>query len=554
MQPDEIVKEILRLRGITEEEDVREFLSEKPKLTYDSFLLPGAEEGADYLLGVLTRGESVCVYGDYDADGVCGAAMLVLFLREAARALNSESKITYYIPSRTSEGYGLNNEALKTIKDRGANVVVTIDCGSVSVNEAAYARSIGLGLVITDHHDPDNDNLPDCIHVNPKLYARGDSGYPNKMLSGTGVAYKFCGALIRRMPEGLINPSSLSSLIDLVCVATVADVMPLTGENRTFVKYGLSMLRRGRRPAFRALISVSGINPAKLDTRDIGFGLAPRINALGRMEDASEGVEFFLTDDEERIRSIAARMNAFNQNRQRIQEEVVSDCLKLIEPAEKFLWLRPDNAHEGVAGIVAGKIREKTGLPCAVITKTLDDGEELLKGSARGAGRLDLISLLRGHAELFERLGGHSAAAGFSVRLENEAKLRKLLSQDLVNMLAADPGLLDNKPEAELEIAAADVTRGLAEAIESLGPFGQGNEKPLFSITTPVEEIAGIRVIGQDSKHLRFFVGGVQCVYFWGGKTVFPASGTVDILGCPEINEWNGDRNIQFAVKRVDML
>jgi len=557
--PDEIIRRILEIRGIVTEEDVREFLSCKPQLIHDPMLMPGMKEGAEFLLGALESCKRICVYGDYDVDGVCGTAMLALFLREAARFIGSSSEINYYIPSRIEEGYGLNQSAVQFIKDSGADVIVTVDCGSVSPEEAAYAREIGLGILITDHHDTDPDRIPDCVLINPKIIPES-GGYPFEKLAGAGVAFKLCAALLTHLEDGSRESlrelrSFLGNMLDLVGVATIADVMPLVDENRTFVKYGGALLWKGTRPAFSVLMTNAGIEPAKLKVRDVAFGISPRINAIGRLGDASEAVEFFLTDDETRMNEIAGRMEKLNAERRKIQDECYLDCMELAgaAPGALFLLLKPANSHEGVAGIVAGKVRDATGLPCAVLTETQDD-KELLKGSVRSAGRLDVIALLRKHGELFERFGGHSAAAGFTISESNVSKLRETLSEEIAGMLVSDPDLLKDDEEAELEIDTTDVTVALAEAVEGLAPFGVGNPKPALLLRVPAGGIKGIRTMGQDGKHLRFMADGIPCVYFGGSKTRFPETGTVRIIGCPEINEWNGQRNIQFAVIYVDVL
>jgi len=559
LQSDEIIRKILEIRGIVSEEGVREFLSNKPQLTYDPMSMPGMEEGAEFLFRALTDGKRICVYGDYDVDGVLGTAMLVRFLRAAAHSLGSPAEITYYIPSRTEEGYGLNEGAVRAIKGEGADVIVTVDCGSVSAAEAAYAREIGLDILITDHHDPDPLSLPDCVFINPKTDT-GGKRYPFDKLAGAGVAFKLCAALMTKMGGG--ERSSLHELIDLVCVATIADVMPLVDENRTFVKYGLTMLRNGTRPAFLTLLTVAGMEPENLKARDVAFVIAPRLNALGRLGDAADAVELFLTEEEGRIREIAERMEQFNTERRRIQEGCFLECMALCEAGAAsgkggrgagFLLLKPFNSHEGVAGIVAGKVREETGLPCAVLTEVRDK-KGFLKGSARSRGRLDITGLLRRHGDLFERLGGHAAAAGFTIEEKNLERLQGALSEDVRKMLEEEPDLLNEQEEAELEIGISDVTEELAEALERLAPFGAGNPNPALSIRVPADRISGIRSMGHDGKHLRFAADGIPCVFFSGAGTPFPDAGTVRLTGCPEINEWNGNRNIQFAVRHIDVL
>ena len=559
MRPDEIIRRILEIRGIASEEDVREFLSDRPKLTHDPILMPGIKEGAEFLFRAVSEGKRICVYGDYDVDGVLGTAALVLFLQSAARSLGSLSEITYYIPSRLEEGYGLNEGAIRAIKGEGADVIVTVDCGSVSRDEASYAREIGLDILITDHHEPDPLRRPDCIFINPKAETEG-AGYPFRLLSGAGVAFKLCAAIMTLI--GGEDRAFLHELVDLVCVATIADVMPLTDENRTFVKYGLAKLRKGARPAFLALLSVAGVDPGKLSARDVAFVMAPRLNALGRLGSASEAVEFILTDSEDRTKEIAERMERLNTERRQIQEDCFRECMELVnagacsEEGGKgagVLLLKPENSHEGVAGIVAGKVRDATGLPCAVLTE-VKDNNGLLKGSARSRARFDITALLRRHGELFERLGGHAAAAGFTIEEKNLERLRDALTEDMTKMIEDDPGLLDDREEAELEIGVADVSEELAEAIETLAPFGAGNPVPSIAICVPAEELSGVRAMGHDGKHLRFAASGIPCVFFGGGGTEFPGSGAVRLTGRPEINEWNGTRNIQFAVEYIDVL
>ena len=568
MQPDEIVRRILEGRGIVSEEEISEFLSEKPKLIYDPLLLPGMEAGADFVLDKLSLGNHICVYGDYDVDGICGSALLILFIRKVAQAMGSSSEISFYIPARIEEGYGLNKGALKTILERGAEAVITVDCGSVSVDEVSYAREIGLDIMITDHHDPNLDSLPDCVHINPKLAG----GYPFEKLAGAGVAFKLCRALLDRIAGESYAELRvyLNSLVDLVCVATIADVMPLVDENRTIVKYGLNALKKESRKAFRELLSVSGVKPEKLNVREVAFGLSPRINALGRLDHAADGVELFLTDDAKQIRETVLRMNELNMQRRQIQSECFDKCMELYRDdldeegttRHMFLLLKPDGAYEGVAGIVAGKVREETGLPCAVLSATSDE-KGYLKGSARSSGQLNLIDLLKNHSELFERFGGHFAAAGFVLKEENEERLKEALSDDVRAMLKEMPDLLDNAKIAELDIEMKDICYDLVEAVEKLAPFGNGNPKPLFGINVPIEEITNFSRLGKDGKHLKFKADGISFIKFGVSEKDFSdletaiqtsePKASIRILGCPEINEWNGNRYLQILVEQIEI-
>jgi single-stranded-DNA-specific exonuclease len=354
---------------------------------------------------------------------------------------------------------------------------------------------------------------------------------------------------------GLAPPASraaLNALVDLVAVATVADVMPLTDENRTFVKYGLAMLREGRRPALACLLGVAGIDPARVSSRDIAFGVAPRINAAGRLEDAAAGVELFLTDDPARMREIAQRMDALNRERQAIQKKCVDDCMALARDAGPFLLLRPPAAHEGVSGIVAGKVREATGLPCAVVAESADDGALYLKGSARSAGRLDLIALLRRHEEFFVRVGGHAAAAGFLIRAGDEEQLRAALCADLAALLADDPALLDEEETVDADVAPEDVTEALADALEALAPFGAGWREPLLSFTALPSDITDVRAMGADGAHGRFKAAGVPCTWFrWDPDLL---GKPLQITGTLGWNHFRGQKILQFTVAQVQEI
>ena len=538
---------------------VYEFLSDSPQLTYDPFLLEDMNAGVTTLLAAIADSRRICIYGDYDVDGVCGTAMLCRYLRD----IGGSDRIVYYIPSRIEEGYGLNKEALASIRNGSvfpdsipADLVVTVDCGSVSVSEVDFAHEIGLEIIITDHHDLAKTLTPDCIHINPK---RGE--YPFQGLCGTAVAFKLCCAIeeMRGRESGKeeVDKSILSGLVDLVCVATIADVMFLVDENRTLVKYGLRTIRRKRRPALNILFQVAGIDPGSANVRDIAFGIAPRINAAGRLSNAADAVELFLTEDESRILEIATRIDKLNTERRKIQDECYKECMVLHESAisgneasPQFLMLKPKLAHEGVAGIVAGKIRESTGLPCAVLSET-KDGE--LKGSARSVGRLDLTAFLRGRFGYFLQLGGHSAAAGFTLRKEDESLLRECLTSDLLTLVEADPDLLKEEELIDLYIESSDINFELAEALESLAPFGQGNPLPALAFSISTGSISSIKKLGTDKVHVRFQIDGLECIWFSGAEALTllmtgSAEEEIEIIGHPEVNKWNGRKSLQLVV------
>jgi single-stranded-DNA-specific exonuclease len=457
---------------------------------------------------------------------------------------------------------------------------VTVDCGSVSVDEVSFAKSIGLEIMITDHHEP-GETLPDCILINPKRRisagAEGaDSaentagagngsesaensaesrGYPFAGLCGCAVAFKLaCAMFDRAAIKTKGSREVLHQLVDLAAIATIADIMPLCDENRTFVKYGLDLIRKRKRKALAVLLESMGTEPADVSAKEVSFGVAPRINAVGRLGNASEAVEFFITKDEVRMREIAARMNASNKERRQLQDACYRSCMEICEedtdgegrPAHRFLLLRPAVFHEGISGIVAGQIREKTGLPCAVFA----DSGDCLKASARSVGHLDMIALLRRHEQLLLRVGGHAMAAGFMIRKEDETPLREALNRDLDGLLAADPRLLEEREPADAALDPADVDIALAEALGVMAPFGAGNPKPRVELNIRAGDISRLYYLGEGA-HARFSVSGIPCIFFRGAEALsraMEAGGKIRVIGCPEINTWNGKRGLQFVV------
>ncbi|MDR1271812.1 MAG: single-stranded-DNA-specific exonuclease RecJ [Clostridiales Family XIII bacterium] len=591
------LKGILAARGISGDEAIAEYLSDKPKETYDPFLLPDMDAGVDFVLSALKENKKICIFGDYDVDGVTATALLYLFLEGLGACLS------YYIPRRSEEGYGLTAQAIDAVRRSGADVVITVDCGAVSSAEVRYAREAGLEIMITDHHDLIAGERPDCILIDPKRTDAMPDGtvlrYPFPYLSGCGTAFKLAQAVMGRLGEnGEKTPAGrkmLASFVDLVAVSTIADVMPLTGENRTFVKYGMRLIRSQRRKAFSEILNNAAIAAETASERDIAFGVAPRINALGRMGDASAGVELFISRDPAKIAEIAAEMEVCNTKRRAIQDECFSDCLTLLETdrvdgaaspecphtgegahpddaetgaecadgkggyRHSFQLLRPERYHEGVSGIVAGRIKGICGLPSAVLAPTdAEDGEPALKGSARSAGRLELTEMLNGRPELFMRLGGHGKASGFTIRESDEELVRELISADIDALLEADPGLLDEDLDIDLTASPADLSLELAEMIEKMAPFGEGNAKPVLKIHTDAESIASIYAMGRDGLHARFLIKTGDCsvkgVYFGGYEKIVAAvrrRGDIDLIAVTEINTFGGREELRLNVKEL---
>ncbi|MDR0852928.1 MAG: single-stranded-DNA-specific exonuclease RecJ [Clostridiales Family XIII bacterium] len=561
--------EILEKRGVTEAKQA-EYLSPSPKLTYDPLLLPDMAEGVDFVLTQIEKNRRICIYGDYDVDGVMGSVILKTFFD----SLGADTGI--YIPARVEEGYGLNYSALDQISGEGYGAVVTVDCGSVSVSEVSHAKSIGLEIMITDHHDLPDVIKPDCIVINPKI---SGSKYPFRELCGAAVAFKLCQALSNAVaakefvlgrPPRQATPATppqegnsalkgvLNSLLDLVAVATVADVMPLVDENRTMVKWGLRNINAGRRRSLVKLAHAAGLHLGEITARGIAFGISPRINSVGRLSAASKATELFLTDDDAKVDEIIEEMQRLNDERKSIQNACEEECLTLAEAyrgSPSFLLLKPSVYHEGISGIVAGRIKEKTGLPTAVLAPSEPiDGAPTLKGSARSVGNLNIIELFRRHEELFARLGGHKMAAGFTILRPNEDELRASLNEDLQNLIKETPNLLSTEVEADISAIPEEITLELAKLIEKMEPFGSGNPKPLVEIDCTAARITDVKTMGKENNHLRFNVSpllgsaNVPCVYF--NNTELPKS-PKSIVATPNVNAWNGRESVQLMVDTI---
>ena len=442
MQLNNALKRILEVRGISAAEDVAEFLSEKPQKTYNPFLLLNMEEGVDLVLSAIEEEKKICIYGDYDSDGVTSVAIMRDVLTELG------ANVTYYIPSRFDDGYGLNTAALDKIKEAGVGLVITVDCGCTSVAEVEHAKSIGLDIMVTDHHTP-KDELPDCIVIDP---LQKDCQYPFKYLAGVGVAFKFAQALIETTGAA---KEILTRNLDLVGIGTIVDIVPLVDENRTLAKYGLRALNVTNRPGIKALLDKLGIKQGEITSRTISYIIGPHINAAGRVDNATLAARLLQTDDYVRAAELTEELVNCNAERKRLQDELQRACDESIDSEkikeDKFILLSPENAHEGIIGIVAGKFKEQYSLP-TLITTPIGDG--IHKGTGRSPSGMSLFNILHSHAELFARLGGHAAACGFSIAEENLDALREA-QQKLLEPFGKD----NEEPMVGLEIIPRDVAR-----------------------------------------------------------------------------------------------
>ncbi|MFZ5819493.1 MAG: single-stranded-DNA-specific exonuclease RecJ [Chloroflexota bacterium] len=538
-----ILRQILFNRGYAAYDEARTFLEAKPGFDTDPFQMTGMGEAVERIRYALTQGEAIAIYGDYDVDGVTATALLV----DTLTALGG--KVRGYIPNRFDEGYGLNNEALEALKGEGVRLVISVDCGIRSPDEAHHARTIGLDLVITDHHHPSEGILPPALAVvNPKQ--PGDS-YPDKDLAGVGIAYKLAEALLNS--ESRIQNSEFQSpdLLDLVALGTVADLAPLVGENRFLVRQGLRRMRETQRQGLFSLANVSDIQIARVNAVDIGFRLGPRLNASGRLESALASYELLTTKDVFRAGQLAQQLDVQNRERQRLTREIQAqaEALALAEdPDAWLLFAAHESFNPGVVGLAASRLTETYYRPSIVAHRDA----HTTRGSCRSIPEFHITDALDQCVDLLVRHGGHAAAAGFTVenskldelvsRLKSIAR-EKLSGQDLRPTLTADA-----------EVALKDVRPELLNHLKYLEPTGYGNPDAIF-VARGVK-VKGSRSVGADSKHLKLTLEDEHgmthdAIGFRLGHLQPELPARVDIMFTYETNEYNGRTNFQLNLKDV---
>jgi single-stranded-DNA-specific exonuclease len=537
-----LVGRILAARGIATADAVARFL--QPSLTHlnDPFQMKGIHEAVARIGRALDAGEVVWIYGDYDVDGLTAMAIL----REALRELGGT--VDYYIPHRLNEGYGLNGEAIGELAGRGATLIVTVDCGISALEEARLARRLGVDLIVTDHHEP-GEALPEvCAIVNP---LQPGCPYPCKTLAGVGVAFKLAHALLKtRHPDPEQAKTLLMSMLDLVALGTVADMVPLTGENRALVTAGLERLRRSKRPGLRRLCERAGLKQALLDASHISFGLGPRLNAAGRTEHATFAAELLITDDAHEAGRLAEQLEGFNNNRRAIEQTMLAEALEMLKPClgDRVIVIAQDGWHPGVLGIVAARIVTLLYRPALVIGIDGETG----KGSGRSIPGFDLHGALAACADCLARFGGHKMAAGLTIAAERIDELRRRLNAHAAATL--DEETLRPLVEIDAHAAVTDLTPETVRALEQMAPYGSDNPKPVVALTD-------LKLVDDPlvmkGRHLKLRAAGPrgQMLTALGWNMAHRLSaleryrGTIRLAGTPTINEWNGRTSVELVLK-----
>lgn len=537
-----ILRQVLYNRGYTTAEAAASYLEAQPPPESQAEKMLGVTQAVERIRYAIEHQEQIAVYGDYDADGVTATALLTLAL-ESLRA-----QVIGYIPNRFEEGYGLNTEALTALHNQGVRLVITVDCGVRSPDEAEHARSLGLDLIITDHHSP-SAQLPKALAViNPKQ--EGDS-YPDRNLAGVGLAYKLAQALLSpgAPPENYLD-SLAAQYLDLVALGTVTDLAPLTNENRALVRAGLETIRSASRLGLRALMGAALANPLQVSAESISFILGPRLNAAGRLDSALAALELLRTQDVAQAAYLAQMLDNQNRERQQITRDIQSHAEQLAlaqDPQALLLFAVHDQYNPGVIGLAASRLTEQYYRPAIVASR----GEETTRGSCRSIAEFHITRALDECADLLVRYGGHAAAAGFTVPNNNLPELIERLQAITFREL----GELELRPtlNADAQVELSELRPGLLKSLERLQPTGFGNPPAVF-VARGVK-VSRSRTVGKDDAHLKLTVTDGRIYYdaiaFRQGHWQAHMPQYVDLMFTFEKNEYNGVESLQLNVKDI---
>lgn len=518
-------------------ENPEEYLRPRLANLSDPFDIPNIKKAAERVLAAIKNKENILVYGDYDVDGITSSVVVL----EALQFLGAKPK--HYIPYRYNEGYSLNIEAIKKAKEENTNLIITVDCGVSNLSEIKFANSLGIDVVVTDHHNIPKE-LPEAYAiVNPKMIKED---HPSKNLAGVGVAFKFVWALLRQAE--IKDNIFLTDLLDLVTLGTIADVVPLTKENRVLASAGLKILNKKKRLGIKHLAETAKLS-GEITIRHVNFALAPRINAAGRLEHASISLNLLTARSPEEAQNIAKQLNSINKDRQNIGSKIFDEAVAIIEleklDMNKVLVLKGDNWHPGVIGIVASKLSDKYYRPAILIGSKGESG----RGSARSIDNISIYQILLECQELFTSFGGHACAAGFEIKLKDYEEFCKIIKEKADQFLSPDK--LKPHITIDAKLQTENLTLNLAKEIDLLAPFGEGNQVPVFMAKEM--KLEDSRVVGKEGKHLKAKFNGIDAIGFCLGHLVpsLSLSKRYDLLYNLECNEWNGFERVQLNLLDV---
>ena len=537
-QINELLATILVNRNIIEEDKIRLFLNPTRADFYDPFLIIDMEIAVNRIIQAIESKENVTIYGDYDVDGITSITVLKSFLKD------NGLETSVYIPNRLDEGYGLNKEAIEKIAKDGCNLMITVDCGISAIDEIEYANSLGIETIVTDHHEAGNE-IPNAIAVIDNK--RKDSKYPFRELAGVGVVFKLIQALGIKLN---LKEEAYLKYLDIVCLGTISDIVPLVDENRVIAKLGLMLVKQTKNIGLKSIINSSGYN--KIDSNTISFGVAPRVNACGRMGKAEEALELFLSSNINEVNELTKRLNEHNRERQETEKAIFESAVETIEKEHlndnKAIIVGGENWHHGVIGIVSSKITDMYFKP-SILLSFEEDG--IGKGSGRSIPGFDLHEALMKCPDTVEKFGGHSMAVGIAVKKEKLEEFRKEFEK-----IAEESHIDEIMPiiNIDAKINLSDINKEMVESLKQLEPFGEANKMPIFAFKNL--KIDSIRALS-EGKHLKltlkdnnniinaigFNIGHLADEYRIGDK--------IDVAGVLEINTFNGVDNLQINIKDI---
>lgn len=540
-----VISRILINRGIETLKDARDFLEPRMEELCDPYVFEDMERGVERVIQALRDREKIMIYGDYDVDGITATALMFLVLNKLG------AEVSYYLPNRLCEGYGISEEGIEEAINRGATLLISVDCGITAVEEVNYARERGIECIITDHHEPGSE-IPQAVAViNPKRSGKHSVGVE---LAGVGMAYKFATALYLRLKQ---NPAEINEHLDLVALGTAADIVPLVNENRILTKFGIKQVARSSKPGLKSLIFISGLMGKEIGTGQVVFILAPRINAVGRLGNAELAIKLLSTKDETQANKIARQLNEENKKRKSIDERTLMEAMAMIHETvdlqkDKAIILDGSGWHQGVIGIVASRLVEKYHRPTIMISTDKKEG----KGSARSIPNFHLYEALRECEDLLIRFGGHKYAAGLSIDVKKIPEFRDRF-RDVTSRMLKDEDLFP-RIFIDSEIELAEIDDHLVKILDRFSPYGPQNMKPVF-LTRNLELYGNPYIVGRNHLKMKVQKNGkvLDCIGFGLShhlNQLIHKPLYIDLVYVIETNIWNGAKHIQLRIKDLRVV
>ena len=528
---------ILSNRGIIEEKQIKKFLDPKRTDFYNPFLMPDMESAVNRILKAIENNEKIIIYGDYDVDGITSVTVLKSFFQD--RGIHVDE----YIPNRLNEGYGLNKTAIEKISKQKYMLMITVDCGISAIEEIDYANQLGIETIVTDHHEPGNE-LPKALAVVDAK--RKENKYPCRNLAGVGVVFKLIQALSIKLN---LDEKEYLKYLDIVCVGTISDIVPLEDENRVIVKLGLKLVSQTRNLGLREILKLSGYQ--QIDSTTISFGVAPRINACGRMGHQEDALKLFTTKDINEVIKLAEKLNEYNKERQDIEKNIYNEAIEIIDKDDldkkNTIVVMGKNWHHGVIGIVSSKITELYFKPSILLCEEDDHG----KGSGRSIPGFDLYKALTECKDTIDKFGGHSMAVGINVKKEQFNEFRNKLEE-----IAKEQHIEEIVPilNIDAQVELDEINKDMVNSLKELEPYGEGNKMPIFAFKNL--RIDSIRALS-EGKHLKLTLKDkkniVNAIGFNLGylSSEYKIGDKIDVVGNLEINSFNGVDNLQINIKDI---